>query len=98
MLLCSRKRLKILDVNCLPLSCKIFLGFPLTIIHSSGTSRTSILLFLSEYLLVTRFEQSSIQLMDSFSQWIGVYRMVQVYPFVPCHLDASLQIACTFCS
>ena len=33
MLLCSRKRLKILDVNCLPLSCKIFLGFPLTIIQ-----------------------------------------------------------------
>ena len=40
-----------------------FLGLSLTIIHSSSTSRTSTLLFLSEHLLATFLEQSSIQLM-----------------------------------
>lgn len=40
MLLCSRNRLNILDLNCLPLSCIIFLGFPLIIIQCSSTSMT----------------------------------------------------------
>ena len=42
------------DLVCkyIPLSCMIFLGFRLTIIHSSSTSRTSILLSFSEHLLL----------------------------------------------
>jgi hypothetical protein len=37
MLLCTRKCLKALDVNCFPLSCMTVLGLPLFIIQSSST-------------------------------------------------------------
>ena len=44
--------LKILDVNCLPLSRFTFFGLPLITIHSSNTSKTSIVLFLSDHFLL----------------------------------------------
>jgi len=40
-----------------------FLGLPLVIIHSSNASNIDVLLFLSNQLLDTFLEQSSIQLM-----------------------------------
>src|SRR5215471_17341106 len=78
MLLCSRKRLKILDVNCLPLSRITFFGLPLITIHSSNTSKTSIVLFLSHHLLATFLEQSSKQFRMLSPCFFNVLYMVLV--------------------
>jgi hypothetical protein len=102
----SRKCLNILDINCFPLlscmhACMTLLGFPLIIII------ISILPVHQGYQYFSFFQTICWQLFSNshlYNLWCSFFglscadRTILGYPSVPYHLDASLQIACTFCS